>query len=194
MQCFLNKKVEVYNMHLQEKTTGSQKTYQGKVFYVTRDTAELEDGKEVQRDVVHHSGGVCVVPLTEKGTVLMVKQFRYPMQQVTLEIPAGKLEAGEDPADCGRRELREEAGRTCGKYTPLGKLFPTPAYDTEVIHMYLAQELSAPEAQDLDDGEFLDVTELPLEQAVQMVMDGEIPDAKTQIALLKTYVLLQKEQ
>lgn len=194
MQCFLNKKVEVYNMHLQEKTTGSEKTYQGKVFYVTRDTAELEDGKEVQRDVVHHSGGVCVVPLTEKGTVLMVKQFRYPMQQVTLEIPAGKLEAGEDPADCGRRELREEAGRTCGKYTPLGKLFPTPAYDTEVIHMYLAQELSAPEAQDLDDGEFLDVTELPLEQAVQMVMDGDIPDAKTQIALLKTYVLLQKEQ
>lgn len=194
MQCFLNKKVEVYNMHLQEKTTGSEKTYQGKVFYVTRDTAELEDGKEVQRDVVHHSGGVCVVPLTEKGTVLMVKQFRYPMQQVTLEIPAGKLEAGEDPADCGRRELREEAGRTCGKYTPLGKLFPTPAYDTEVIHMYLAQDLSAPEAQDLDDGEFLDVTELPLEQAVQMVMDGEIPDAKTQIALLKTYVLLQKEQ
>ena len=194
MQCFLNKKVEVYNMHLQEKTTGSEKIYQGKVFYVTRDTAELEDGKEVQRDVVHHSGGVCVVPLTEKGTVLMVKQFRYPMQQVTLEIPAGKLEAGEDPADCGRRELREEAGRTCGKYTPLGKLFPTPAYDTEVIHMYLAQELSAPEAQDLDDGEFLDVTELPLEQAVQMVMDGEIPDAKTQIALLKTYVLQQKEQ
>ena len=194
MQCYLNKKVEVYNMHLQEKTTGSEKTYQGKVFYVTRDTAELEDGKEVQRDVVHHSGGVCVVPLTEKGTVLMVKQFRYPMQQVTLEIPAGKLEAGEDPADCGRRELREEAGRTCGKYTPLGKLFPTPAYDTEVIHMYLAQELSAPEAQDLDDGEFLDVTELPLEQAVQMVMDGDIPDAKTQIALLKTYVLLQKEQ
>lgn len=194
MQCFLNRKVEVYNMHLQEKTTGSEKTYQGKVFYVTRDTAELEDGKEVQRDVVHHSGGVCVVPLTEKGTVLMVKQFRYPMQQVTLEIPAGKLEAGEDPADCGRRELREEAGRTCGKYTPLGKLFPTPAYDTEVIHMYLAQELSAPEAQDLDDGEFLDVTELPLEQAVQMVMDGKIPDAKTQIALLKTYVLLQKEQ
>ena len=194
MQCFLNRKVEVYNMHLQEKTTGSEKTYQGKVFYVTRDTAELEDGKEVQRDVVRHSGGVCVVPLTEKGNVLMVKQFRYPMQQVTLEIPAGKLEAGEDPADCGRRELREEAGRTCGKYTPLGKLFPTPAYDTEVIHMYLAQELSAPEAQDLDDGEFLDVTELPLEQAVQMVMDGKIPDAKTQIALLKTYVLLQKEQ
>ena len=132
------------------------------------------------------------MPLTEKGTVLMVKQFRYPMQQVTLEVPAGKLEKGEDPADCGKRELREEAGRTCGKYTSLGKLFPTPAYDTEVIHMYLAQELSAPEEQELDEGEFLDVTELPLEDAVQMVMNNEIPDAKTQIALLKTWVLLHK--
>ena len=157
-------------MHLQEKTIGSETTYLGKVFYVTKDTARLEDGKAVQRDVVHHSGGVCVVPLTEKGTVLMVKQFRYPMQQVTLEVPAGKLEKGEDPADCGKRELREEAGRTCGKYTSLGKLFPTPAYDTEVIHMYLAQELSAPEEQELDEGEFLDVTELPLEEAVQLVM------------------------
>ena len=91
-------------MHLQEKTIGSETTYQGKVFYVTKDTAQLEDGKAVQRDVVHHSGGVCVVPLTEKGTVLMVKQFRYPMQQVTLEVPAGKLEKGEDPADSGKRQ------------------------------------------------------------------------------------------
>lgn len=181
-------------MHLQEKTRASEKTYQGKVFYVTKDTAQLENGQLVQRDVVHHSGGVCVVPLTKNNTVLMVKQFRYPMQQVTLEIPAGKLEAGENPAECGRRELREEAGRTCGKYISLGTLFPTPAYDTEVIYMYLAQELSEPEAQDLDEGEFLDVIEIPLDKAVQMVMLGEISDAKTQIALLKTYVLLQKGQ
>ena len=149
-------------MHLQEETKRSEKTYQGKVFYVTRDQAELEDGKLVQRDVVHHSGGVCVVPLTDKGTVLMVQQFRYPMQQVTLEVPAGKIEPGEDPAECGRRELSEEAGRTCERYTYLGKLFPTPAYDTEVIHMYLAEKLSRPTAQNLDEGEFLDVTELPL--------------------------------
>ena len=183
-----------FHMHLQEETKASEKTYQGKVFYVTKDTAQLEDGQLVQRDVVHHSGGVCVVPLTKNNTVLMVKQFRYPMQQVTLEIPAGKLEPGENPAECGRRELREEVGRTCGKYTSLGTLFPTPAYDTEIIHMYLAQKLSEPEAQDLDEEEFLDITELPLEEAVQMVLRGEIPDAKTQIALLKTYVLLQKEQ
>lgn len=180
-------------MHLQEKTRTSETTYQGKIFYITKDTAELENGKLVQRDVVHHSGGVCVVPLTDRGTVLMVKQFRYPMQQVTLEIPAGKIEAGEDPAQCGKRELCEEVGRTCKKYTNLGTLFPTPAYDTEVIHMYLAQELSAPQEQDLDDGEFLDVIELPLEEAVQMVMRGEIPDAKTQVALLKTLILMQQK-
>lgn len=181
-------------MHLQEETKRSEKTYQGKVFYVTKDQAELEDGKLVQRDVVHHSGGVCVVPLTDKGTVLMVQQFRYPMQQVTLEVPAGKIEPGEDPAGCGRRELSEEAGRTCERYTYLGKLFPTPAYDTEVIHMYLAEKLSRPTAQNLDEGEFLDVTELPLEEAVQMVMEDQIPDAKTQIALLKTYFLLQQRK
>ena len=179
-------------MHLEETTIASETTYEGKVFYVTKDTAKLEDGSLAQRDVVHHSGGVCVVPLTQNNTVLMVQQFRYPMQKVTLEIPAGKREPGEDPAQCGLRELREEVGRTCQSYTPLGTLFPTPAYDTEVIYMYLAQELSAPEKQQLDAEEFLDITEIPLEQAVQMVMDGEIEDAKTQIALLKTYFLLRQ--
>lgn len=86
-----------------------------KFFHVTKDTAELEDGKIVQRDVVHHSGGVCVVPLTERQTVLMVQQYRYPFHEVTLEIPAGKREPGEDPLECGLRELREEVGRTCKK-------------------------------------------------------------------------------
>ena len=99
-------------MHLQEKTTASNRTYEGKIFYITKDTAELEDGRQVQRDVVHHSGGVCVVPLTERGTVLMVKQFRYPMQQVTLEIPAGKIEPGEDPAECRPRRTSSPAAGT----------------------------------------------------------------------------------
>lgn len=178
-------------MHLDEKTIASELAYQAKIFRVTKDTAQLENGAEVRRDVVHHSGGVCVVPLTDKNTVLMVKQYRYPMHEITLEIPAGKLEPGEDPSECGLRELREEAGRTCGKYTSLGKLYPTPAYDTEIIYMYLAEELSAPEEQDLDEGEFLDVVEIPLEEAVQMVMDNKIPDAKTQLALLKTWFILK---
>ena len=118
-------------MHLNEITKSSDLVYQAKIFHVTKDTAELEDGKIVQRDVVHHSGGVCVVPLTERQTVLMVQQYRYPFHEVTLEIPAGKREPGEDPLECGLRELREEVGRTCKKYTELGYLYPTPAYDTD---------------------------------------------------------------
>ena len=94
-------------MHLNEITKSSDLVYQAKIFHVTKDTAELEDGKIVQRDVVHHSGGVCVVPLTERQTVLMVQQYRYPFHEVTLEIPAGKREPGEDPLECGLRELRE---------------------------------------------------------------------------------------
>lgn len=179
-------------MHLEEKTLSSELAYQAKILYVTNDTALLEDGTTARRDVVHHSGGVCVVPLTDRNTVLMVRQYRYPMHEVTLEIPAGKTEPGEDHSECGLRELREEAGRTCGSYTYLGKLYPTPAYDTEVIHMYLARELSEPSEQNLDDGEFLDILEIPLEEAVQMVMDGKICDAKTQIALLKTWVLVSQ--
>ena len=181
-------------MHLQEKTTASEKTYQGKIFFVTKDMAQLENNQLVQRDVVHHSGGVCVVPLTKENHVLMVRQFRYPMQQITLEIPAGKLEPGEDAAECGLRELKEETGRTCSTYNSLGTLYPTPAYDTEIIHMYLAQDLSVPGTQSLDKDEFLDVVQIPLKKAVQMVMAGEIPDAKTQTALLKTYFLLEQTQ
>lgn len=180
-------------MHLKEFTKSSNLTYEAKIFHVTKDIVELEDGKLVQRDVVHHSGGVCVVPLTERHTILMVQQYRYPFHEVTLEIPAGKREKGEDPLQCGLRELREETGRTCKKYAELGYLYPTPAYDTEVIYMYLAQELSQPMQQELDAGEFLDVIELPLEDVVQMVMDGKIPDAKTQIAVLKTWMLLQMQ-
>lgn len=179
-------------MHLEEKTVSSELAYQAKIFRVTKDMALLEDGSETERDVVHHSGGVCVVPLTDRGTVLMVKQYRYPMHEVTLEIPAGKLEPGESHSECGLRELREETGRTCREYSYLGYIYPTPAYDTEVIHMYLARELSESKEQSLDEEEFLDVTELPLSEAVQMVMDGKIPDAKTQTALLKTWIIMQK--
>ena len=181
-------------MHLNEITKSSDLVYQAKIFHVTKDTAELEDGKIVQRDVVHHSGGVCVVPLTERQTVLMVQQYRYPFHEVTLEIPAGKREPGEDPLECGLRELREEVGRTCETYTYLGAVYPTPAYDTEVIHMYLAQGLSAPQSQQLDAEEFLDITELPLEEAVEQILQNKIPDSKTQIALLKTYVMLHKKR
>ena len=178
-------------MHLQEKTIGSETTYLGKVFYVTKDTARLEDGKAVQRDVVHHSGGVCVVPLTEKGTVLMVKQFRYPMQQVTLEVPAGKLEKGEDPFEAAKRELGEECGLTADHYTPLGEFYPTVGYDTEIIYTWVATGLHETRMH-LDADEFLTPDRVPLTQAYEMVMRGEIKDGKTIAGVLKLKALLDE--
>ncbi len=177
-------------MHLEEKTLQVEEIYNGKIFRVTRETAQVENGDQVFREVVHHSGGVCVVALTDNEEIIFVRQFRYPFQKVLLEVPAGKREEGEDPKACGIRELREEAGATAGSVVDLGVLYPTVAYDTEVIHMYLATELSFGE-QMLDDDEFLDVVRIPLDQAYEMVMRGEIPDAKTQIAVLKTYLRMR---
>lgn len=178
-------------MHLEEKTLSSEQKYDGKIVKLFVDRAELENGEVVTREMIKHPGGVCIVPLDENNNVLMVRQFRYPPHKVLLEIPAGKLEYGENHRECGLRELKEETGCTCDEFTYLGNLIPTPAYDNEVIHMYLARGLHGGE-QDLDDDEFLDVEKIPLEKAVEMVMNNEIEDAKTQIALLKTNVLLNR--
>ncbi len=179
-------------MHLEEKTISSEQKFDGKIVKLYLDKAELEDGRVVSREVIKHPGGVCVLPLDDEGNVLFVRQFRYPHQKVLLEIPAGKLEYGENHSECGLRELKEETGCTCDKYDYLGCLIPTPAYDSEVIHMYLARGLHYGE-QKLDAGEFLDVEKIPLEKAVDMVMDGGITDSKTQIAILKTKLLTEKE-
>lgn len=176
-------------MHLDEKTLSSEQKFDGKIVKLFVDKAELENGEIVTREMIKHPGGVCIVPLDENNNVLMVRQFRYPPHKVLLEIPAGKLEFNENHRECGLRELKEETGCTCDEFTYLGNLIPTPAYDNEVIHMYLARGLHGGE-QDLDDDEFLDVEKIPLEKAVEMVMNNEIEDAKTQIALLKTNVLL----
>lgn len=175
-------------MHLSEEKLESQTVYEGKIFNVTRDTALLENGSKAVREVVHHSGGVCVIPVTDSGEILMVKQFRYPFAEVTLEIPAGKLEKNESHYDCGKRELLEETGNICTYYKYLGEIYPTPAYLTEKIHMYIAKGLEFSK-QNLDDDEFLDVVSVPLEKAAHMVMTGEIKDAKTQIGILKAYKL-----
>ena len=176
-------------MHLQEKTITSDTVYEGRIFTIVHDIAELENGETAIRDVLLHSGGVCVIPVTDNNEIFMVKQFRYPFREVTTEIPAGKLEKGESHYECGRRELVEETGFTCTEYIYLGEIYPTPAYNTEIIHVYLARGLNLKE-QNLDDDEFLDVEKIPLTQAVEMVMDGRIKDAKTQIAILKTARIL----
>ncbi len=180
-------------MRLFEKTIESKVAYNGKILTVCSDKVELENGAEAYRDVIRHSGGVCVVPITDNNEVLMVRQFRYPFAEVLLEIPAGKLNEGEDHYVCGRRELEEETGCTCSEYRYLGCLYPTPAYCSEITHMYLARGLSSGK-QHLDDDEFLEIEKIPLDKAVQMVLNNEIPDAKTQLALLKAKAILDNER
>lgn len=177
-------------MHLEEKTVSSDEIYDGKIFRVTKDMALLENGKEAVREVVHHSGGVTVIPVTEKNEIIMVRQYRYPHNKALLEIPAGKLEKGENHYDAGKRELLEETGCTCTEYKYLGEVLPTPAYVTEVIHMYMAKGLEFSK-QNLDEDEFLEIEKIPLEDAVKMVMSGEITDSKTQIGVLKAYYILK---
>ena len=180
-------------MHLEEKTLSSEQKFDGKSVKLYVESVELEDGKKSFREVIKHPGGVCVLPLDEEGNVLFVRQFRYPHKKVLLEIPAGKLEYGENPSECGIRELKEETGCTCDRYEYLGSLIPTPAYCGEVIHMYLARGLHYGE-QKLDSGEFLDIEKIPLDRAVEMIMNNEIEDSKTQIAVLKTRLKLDSER
>ncbi len=178
-------------MHLFEKTVGSEMIFDGKIIKVKKDKAELENNEIVNRELVIHPGGVCIVPVTDNGEILMVKQFRYPFQTVLTELPAGKLEFGEDHREAGLRELKEETGAVCEKFEYLGVCYPSVAYLTEKIHMYLATGLSF-DKQHLDDDEFLDVIKVKIEDAVEMVMNNELPDAKTQCAILKAARLLGK--
>ena len=176
-------------MNLEEKQLTSEYIYNGKIIKLRRDTALLPNGKSSTREVIEHNGGVCVAALTDSDEVLFVKQFRYPYMEVVTEIPAGKRDgADEDPITCGKRELKEETGAEAERFIPLGKLYPSPGYCGEVIWMFAATDLRYGE-QHPDDDEFLSVEKIPLEKAVQMILSGEITDAKTQAAVLKLKLL-----
>jgi len=166
-----------------EKELSSRLCYSGKIFNVTKSEVELENGQHAAREVVHHNGAVAIAALDEQGRLLMVRQYRFAVGAELLEIPAGKLEPGESPLQCAFRELEEETGYTTKTMSPLTVAFASPGCFTEKIHIFLALKL-APSHQNLDDDEFLTVEHVPLDEAVRMVMDGEITDAKTQIAVL----------
>ena len=176
-------------MYQNEKQLSSQQLFDGVVVKLFRDEVELDNGYKATREYVKHPGGVCVAAIDEEENIYLVEQFRYPFGTALTEVPAGKLEFGEDHRECGIRELKEEIGATAESFEYLGCLYPTVAYDTEVIHMYLARGLSFGE-QDLDEGEFLGVKKMPLKQAFDMVMDNKLPDAKTQMIIMKTYFRL----
>lgn len=176
-------------MNLEEKTVSSETVFKGRIITLKNDVAILPDGSEATREFIEHPGGVCVVPLTDKNEVLMVKQFRYPYKETVLEIPAGKKDPEEDPFTTGKRELKEETGAEAQEYIDLGQLYPSPGYCGEIIWMYGAKGLTYGDA-DPDADEFLEVEKIPLNTAVEMVINGEIKDAKTQAAILKIHYLV----
>ncbi len=178
---------------MRETRLSTEEIFKGRVVHLIRDTVRLPDGRTSTREVIRHPGGVGILPLMPDGTVLTVRQFRYPGGEVLTEIPAGKLEYGEDPLSCGKRELSEEVGAEAENWTFLGNVYPTPAYDTEIIRVYLATGLSFG-SQHLDPGEFLNVVPVPLSDLYRAVMNGEIADAKTQIGVLKTVCLAREEK
>lgn len=171
-------------MDLREKTLSVKEIFQGKVFQVHVDEVQLPDGRTSFREVVNHAGGVCIAAEDAQGRLLFVRQYRYPFARLMLELPAGKLEAGEDPLDCAKRELREETGAQSEHFIYLGKIFGSPGFCDEVIHLFYTKIESMGEMQ-LDDGEFLQVEAIPAEQALQMAATGELEDAKTVAALFR---------
>lgn len=174
-----------------ERTLESDEIYNGKIIRVTNDVVELENGSKASREVVGHPGGVCIAALTENKELLFVEQFRYPYKELLLELPAGKLERGQTPLENGKRELLEETGAVGREYMTLGQVYPSPGYCGEIIHLYFCK-VDHFEQQNPDEDEFLDVKKIPVDKAVEMVLGGEIPDAKTQIAVLKAAALLQR--
>ena len=179
---------EVVNYMAFEKKIDGKTLYEGVIVNVRLDRAELVNGDVVRREVVEHPGGVTVIPVEEDGTVWCVRQFRYPFQREMLEVPAGKLEIGEKPLPAAVRELSEETGRMIY----LGACCTSPGFSTEVLHIYLALELKHGDAHP-DEDEFLNVEKHSLETLTEMVMSGEIDDAKTIIAVLKARRFLEAE-
>ncbi len=173
--------------NLTETKLTSEKIYSGCILDFYRDTVRLPNGGTAPRELTRHVGAVCIVPLLDDGRVIVERQFRYPVNEVITEIPAGKRDSRDEaPDDAARRELREETGITARELIPLGPFYPAAAYSDEVIWMYLARGLTFGEQQ-LDDDEFLNLQAVPLEELARDVLAGHIPDAKTQAAILRVY-------
>ena len=179
-------------MNLNEQPLSADYKYRGRIINLRVDTALLPNGSSATREVVEHPGGVCVAALTEDGCLLFVRQFRYPYQKVLLELPAGKLDPGEDPLEAGKRELREETGAEAARYESLGELYPSPGYCGEIIHLYAATGLTFGQMSP-DEDEFLEQVTVPFEEAVAMAADGRLEDSKSVAAILRAAYLCKED-
>jgi len=179
----MNDKPPASDAHLAETPVDSETVYDGKLLHVKRDSVRLPDGSIATREYIVHPGAVLMVPVLPDGRVIAVRQYRYPHRRVFLEFPAGKLDPGEDALATAKRELIEETGHTAQRWTRLGVVHPVISYSTEGIEMYLAEDLTHVGAK-LDEGEFLEVVELSVDDMLAALDRGEITDAKTVSALL----------
>ncbi len=174
-------------MDFEEKTLNSKVVYEGKVITVIKDDVEVADGHKSFREVVLHSGGVVILALKDDNTILMVKQYRYPLKHVNLELPAGKLERGENPDDACKRELEEETGYRAKTWKSLGFINTTPGICTEKLYLYMAKDLEFV-GEHPDEGEILKTFEYKLSDVFEMVNNGQINDAKTICALARAFM------
>ena len=168
---------------LTEHRISGEQVFDGALLKVYRDTVRLPDGSTGGREFIRHPGAVAIVPFFDDGRVLLERQFRYPHGREFIEVPAGKLEPGEPHLDTAKRELLEETGYTAQEWTRLGVIHTSIAYTDEAIELFVARKLAL-QARNLDQGEFLEVLSVPFEEAIAMVRDGRITDAKTVAALL----------
>ena len=180
-------------MDLTEKKIKEEARYSGVIMDVRVDSVLLPSGRQSKREIVEHPGGVTILPLDENGDVYCVRQYRYAFSTELLEVPAGKLEPGEEPYPAAIRELGEETGITAGRIDFLGAFLMSPGFCTEVLHIYLARELSFG-ASHPDEDEFLNVEKHSLCELLDMVMRGELRDAKSAIAVLKAARFLELEK
>ena len=169
-------------MIFEEKTLDSKRIYEGRIINLRVDKVTVVSGTST-REIVEHNGGSVIAAVTDDNKIIMVKQFRKPMESPILEVPAGKLDGDEDPADAALRELSEETGYTAGKLEKLTEFYPSVGYTTEVLHIYLATDLK-PGACHPDENEVLEVMEMDLEEVYRIVMDGRIHDGKTIAAVM----------
>jgi len=177
-------------MNLEEKTLKENLVFSGTILQLYNDDIVLENGMTSKREYVNHHGGASILAVDDDNNIYLVEQYRYAYRELVKEIPAGKLEKGEDPRECAIRELKEEIGATCTNMTLLSEIYPTPGYTNEHLYIFLATGLNLGQNK-LDEGEFLNVIKIPFKKALEMVNSGELKDGKTVIAILK-YALLNK--
>ena len=173
-------------MEFTEKTLSTKRVYDGKVVFVDYDDIETSDGHKSFREVIRHPGGVVIVAEKDENTILMVKQFRYPLKSVSLELPAGKLEFGENPDNAAPRELEEETGYIAKTWKSLGYIYTTPGICDEKLYLYYAKDLIYTKPNP-DEGEIIQALEYNINDVFKMIKNGEINDSKTLCALLRAY-------